>query len=41
MPFIGGRFYINPAHGRALEPARAAEGESEYSGPHDRGPSEH
>ena len=26
MPFINGRFYINPAYGRALERARRAEG---------------
>ncbi len=27
MPFVNGRFYINPAHGRALERARLAEAE--------------
>ena len=27
MPFIIGRFYMNPAYGRALERARAAEAE--------------
>jgi rare lipoprotein A (peptidoglycan hydrolase) len=27
VPFINGRFYINPAHGRALERARLAEAE--------------
>lgn len=27
MPFINGRHYINPAHGRALERARSAESE--------------
>ncbi len=26
MPFIDGRFYINPAYGRALERARGADG---------------
>ncbi|MGB8543562.1 MAG: hypothetical protein WCD49_18180 [Candidatus Acidiferrales bacterium] len=26
MPFINGRFYINPAYGRALERARGADG---------------
>jgi hypothetical protein len=26
MPFINGRFYINPAYGRALERARSADG---------------
>lgn len=25
MPFINGRFHINPAHGRAIEKARLAE----------------
>ena len=25
MPFINGRFYMNPAYGRALERARADE----------------
>lgn len=29
MPLINGRFYANPAYGRALERARAAEAESE------------
>lgn len=29
MPFINGKFYINPAHGRALEHARAADAGSE------------
>ena len=28
MPFINGRFYMNPVHGRALERARAADGSS-------------
>lgn len=41
MPFIGGRFYINPAHGRALERARAAEGASEHGGQHDQEPGDH
>ncbi|MGB0036009.1 MAG: hypothetical protein WBP79_11100 [Candidatus Acidiferrales bacterium] len=36
MPFINGRFYANPAHGRALETARAAEAASQ-----DRAPSQH
>ena len=29
MPFINGRFYINPAYGRALEAARTAEAASQ------------
>lgn len=29
MPFINGRFYANPAYGRALERARQADAESE------------
>jgi hypothetical protein len=28
MPFINGRFYMNPAYGRALENARASEATS-------------
>lgn len=35
MPFINGRFYINPAHGRAVEQARAAEATSHPHQPQD------
>ena len=37
MPFVNGRFYINPAYGRALEAARAAEAASQR---HDTDPQE-
>ena len=33
MPFINGRFYINPAYGRVLERARAAEADSRHAEP--------
>jgi hypothetical protein len=32
MPFINGKFYLNPAYGRALEKARAGEATSSQSG---------
>lgn len=41
MPFINGRFYINPAHGRALEQARAAEAASNQNGPQPQDPNAH
>jgi hypothetical protein len=30
MPFINGRFHINPAYGRAIERARAAESDADH-----------
>ena len=41
MPFIGSRFYINPAHGRALELARAAEDVSERGSQRDQDSGDH
>jgi hypothetical protein len=35
MPFINGRFYMNPAYGQAVENARAAEGTSNQHEPQD------
>jgi hypothetical protein len=32
MPFIDGKFYLNPAYGRALEKARVGEATSSQSG---------
>ncbi|MGA8220212.1 MAG: hypothetical protein WB780_01065 [Candidatus Acidiferrales bacterium] len=32
MPLINGRFYMNPAYGRAVEAARAAENAPEHDG---------
>ena len=34
MPFIDGKFYANPAYGRALESARAAEPGKDADPPH-------
>src|SRR5208282_1917074 len=35
MPFINGRFYMNPAYGRAAERARGSEAISEQDNPQD------
>jgi soluble lytic murein transglycosylase-like protein len=34
MPFIGGKFYMNPAYGRAVEGARGVKAASEHHEPH-------
>ena len=36
MPWINGRFYMNPAHGRAVELARAAETAAQHPMPHEQ-----
>ena len=41
MPFINGKFYMNPAYGRALEDARASEEASRHSDSGQRGPGSH
>ena len=41
MPFINGRFYMNPAYGQAVENARAAEAASNQSGPQQQDPNAH
>lgn len=34
MPFINGRFYMNPAYGRAVERTLGAQAASKHSEPH-------
>jgi hypothetical protein len=41
MPFIGDKFYINPAYGRAVERAREAESVSQHAGSEERGQGDH
>lgn len=41
MPFINGRFYANPAHGRAIEAPRTADAASQHSGPGQQDDSAH
>jgi hypothetical protein len=41
MPFINGRFYMNPAYGRAVEQARAAQTTSTQHGPQPQDPNAH
>ena len=41
MPFINGRFYMNPAYGRALEQARAAETASSQHARQQQDPNSH
>ena len=41
MPFINGRFYMNPAYGQAVENARAAEGTSNQHEPQPHDPNAH
>jgi hypothetical protein len=41
MPIIGGRFYANPAYGKALEEARDADAGGDASAAHQTGPAHH
>jgi hypothetical protein len=41
MPLINGKFYMNPAYGRALEDARAGEEASPHNGSSQQGPDSH
>ncbi len=41
MPFINGKFYSNPAYGRALEEARQADASAESQGQHHQTAGEH
>ena len=41
MPFINGRFYMNPAYGRSVDQARAAEAASNQPGPQQQDPNAH
>ena len=41
MPFINGKFYMNPAYGRALEDARASEEASRHNDSSQQEPDSH